>query len=86
MGQVLIRNLDDAMVEEYRQAAKMNGRSLEAELRDALKRSRPERSKSRRALADQVSAQLADLPPGPSGADIIRKYRDTNGGGDVGAY
>lgn len=84
MGQVLIRNLDDAMVEEYRQAAKTNGRSLEAELREALKRSRPQRSKMRRAMADQISAQLADLPPGPLGTDIIRKYRETDGGGDVG--
>lgn len=36
MGQVLIRNLDDAILTDYRRAAKDHGRSLEAKLRDAL--------------------------------------------------
>ena len=36
MGQVLIRNLDDALIADFRRVAKANGRSLEAELREAL--------------------------------------------------
>ena len=36
MAQVLIRNLDDELVDAYREAAKRNGRSLEAQLREAL--------------------------------------------------
>lgn len=80
MGQVLIRNLDDDMVEEFRISAKANGRSLEAELREVLKRARPNRSAARKALALQVRKQLPDPTPGPEGAEIIRWYRDTNGG------
>ena len=36
MGQVLIRNLDDETVENYRQKARINGISLEQELRNLL--------------------------------------------------
>ena len=36
MGQVLIRNLDDEVIAAYREAAKRNKRSLEAELRAQL--------------------------------------------------
>lgn len=41
MGQVLIRNLDEQVIAAYRELAVRNQRSLEAELRDALTRSRP---------------------------------------------
>ena len=41
MGQVLIRNLDDALIADFRRVAKANGRSLEAELREALAQARP---------------------------------------------
>ena len=86
MGQVLIRNLDDAVVEDFRREAKANGRSLEAELREALTRSRPNRAEARRALASRVRMQLPDPMPGPEGAEIIRWYRDTNGGRDPDAF
>lgn len=81
MAQVLVRNLDDELLERYRSAAKANGRALEAELRDGLARGAPERKKTRSELAAEVRALMPkDLPPGPSGTDIIRYYRDTNGG------
>ncbi|MEY4270875.1 MAG: hypothetical protein RLZZ58_2091, partial [Pseudomonadota bacterium] len=38
MAQALIRNIDDALLADYREAAARNQRSLEAELREALKR------------------------------------------------
>ena len=82
MGQVLIRNLDEAMVEDYRAEARANGRSLEAELREALKRNRPDRITKRRELAMQVRSMLPDPTLGPEGTEIIRWYRDTNGGRD----
>jgi plasmid stability protein len=86
MGQVLIRNLDDEMVEEFRISAKANGRSLEAELREVLKRGRPNRVGARRELAMRVRSQLPDPTPGPEGTEIIRWYRDTNGGRDPDAF
>lgn len=73
MGQVLIRNLDDALLTEYREAAKAKGRSLEAELRDALASARPraaltgERfvsfSKDLRAMAPQSAKGVDSTEP-----------------------
>jgi plasmid stability protein len=80
MAQALIRNLEDELVAEYKQAAQRNGRSLEAELREALRRARPIVSGQRRQLAEEVRAMLPDFVPGPEGTEIIRWYRDTNGG------
>lgn len=78
MAQALIRNLDDDLVEDYRDAAKRNGRSLEAELRDALKVMRPMTSKRREALvaeADRIRAMTPNVPQTPS-EDLIRADRD----------
>lgn len=80
MAQALIRNLEDELVAEYKEAAQRNGRSLEAELREALRRARPVARGSRRQLAEEIRAMLPDAVPGPTGAEIIRWYRDTNGG------
>ncbi|MFC3711431.1 hypothetical protein ACFOMD_02540 [Sphingoaurantiacus capsulatus] len=80
MGQALIRNLEDEILNDYREAAKRNGRSLEAELREALTRNRPLAAVQRRALADEVRAMLPAKIPGAEGADIIRAFRDTHGG------
>jgi len=41
MGQVLIRNLDDEVIAAYKAAATRHGRSLEAELREALATMQP---------------------------------------------
>ena len=41
MGQIVIRNLDDELVADYREAAKRNRRSMEAEVREALRIMRP---------------------------------------------
>lgn len=80
MAQALIRNVDDDLLADFRRAAKRNGRSLEAELRDALKRARPAAEKHRRALVEEVRTLLPAKMPGPDGAEIIRAFRDTNGG------
>ncbi|MGL4489254.1 MAG: FitA-like ribbon-helix-helix domain-containing protein [Rhizobiaceae bacterium] len=41
MGQVLIRNLDDEVIESLRYKAKANGRSLEQELREIVTKAAP---------------------------------------------
>lgn len=41
MGQVLIRNLDDEVITSLRYKAKVNGRSLEQELREILTNAAP---------------------------------------------
>lgn len=86
MGQVLIRNLDDALIADFKQVAASNGRSLEAELREALRRAAPKARLDRRSIAMDVRNLLPSQVPGPEGTEIIRWYRDTNGGRDVDAF
>lgn len=79
MGQVLIRKLDDGVIQAYKRAAQQSGRSLEAELRDVIERGRPRPSLSGEALI-ALSKRLHALTP-PSAAaidstDLIREDRD----------
>jgi antitoxin FitA len=78
MAQALIRNLDDGLIEDYREAAKANGRSLEAELRLALERMRP-KSPMKRAELIKWSRRLRAMTPPvaqtPS-EDLIREDRE----------
>jgi antitoxin FitA len=41
MGQVLVRNLDDGVIESLKTKAELKGRSLEQELRDVLTSAAP---------------------------------------------
>lgn len=79
MGQALIRNLDDDLLEAYREAARRNERSLEAELREALRRARPVGRKRRDELVElsrQIRAMTSkDVPQTPS-EQLIREDRD----------
>jgi len=78
MKQVLIRNLDEALLDDYRAAAKLNGRSLEAELREALSRARPMSADRRTALLERLAEIRAMTPQGvkqtPS-EEIVREIR-----------
>ena len=78
MGQVLIRNLEDDLLADYRESAKRNDRSLEAELRELLRRSRPLRRKSKAELVEiarQIRAITPNVPQTPS-EQIVRELRD----------
>lgn len=80
MGQVLIRDLDDAVIADYREAAESKGHSLEAELRDALGAARPKKRLSRDELAELSRRLRAMTPPEAAAMDsteIIRADRDT---------
>ncbi len=80
MAQALIRNLDDDVAADYKAAAKANGRSYEAELRDMLVRNRPKQRKSREELIALSEALCANTKPGPDSTPYIRWMRDTNFG------
>jgi antitoxin FitA len=78
MAQALIRNLDDDLLADYRKAAEANKRSLEAELREALRRARPLSSKKREeVLAEfaRIRAMTPDVPQTPSEV-LVREDRD----------
>jgi plasmid stability protein len=78
MGQALIRKLDDDLLDDYREAAKANQRSLEAELRDALQRARPLSARKRKAVLERLAAlraAIGDTPQTPSEV-LLREFRD----------
>lgn len=63
MAQALIRRLEDALLDDYREAARRNRRSLEAELRAALQRARPISAVRRKALIEHSMRLRAMTPP-----------------------
>jgi plasmid stability protein len=73
MSEVLVRNLNEAVVEQLKARARGNGRSLQAELKLILEQAarpaaaRPSRAEYR-ALADRVRAALGDRPQADSTA------------------
>jgi len=78
MAQALIRNIDDDLLADYREAAEANHRSLEAELREALRIARPLSRKRRTELiaaADRIRAMTPDIPQTPS-EQLVREDRD----------
>ena len=80
MGQVIIRNLDNAVIETHRRRAKARGVSLEQELRDLLSRAaRPSREERLRRI-DEIRAMTPELRPGEQrtpGWVLIREDRDS---------
>jgi plasmid stability protein len=79
MGQALIRNLDDDLLADYREAASRSGRSLEAELRDALARARPMSDGRLKIILGDLARIRAMTPKGvrqtPS-EQLVREDRD----------
>ncbi|HYG29431.1 MAG TPA: hypothetical protein VD887_04370 [Allosphingosinicella sp.] len=78
MAQALIRNIDDDLLADYREAAEANNRSLEAELREALRVARPISRKRRAELiasAERIRAMTPNVPQTPS-EQLIREDRD----------
>jgi plasmid stability protein len=75
MGQVLVRNLDDRVIESLKTKAELKGRSLEQELRDVLTNAAPLTPSEKVALFHKLRA--ASPPLGD--VDIraaIRRGRD----------
>jgi plasmid stability protein len=76
MGQVLVRGLDDAIIERLRQRAESHNRSLEAELREILEQvSRQVDVATTRDLADRIRRTLEGRPHSDS-AELIREDRE----------
>ncbi|HZG09289.1 MAG TPA: hypothetical protein VEZ70_09960 [Allosphingosinicella sp.] len=78
MAQALIRNIDDDVLAAYREAAEANKRSLEAELREALRRAMPrspERLKTILAELAEIRAMTPGVMQTPSEV-LLREDRD----------
>jgi plasmid stability protein len=75
MGQVLVRNLDDRVIESLRTKAELKGCSLEQELRDVLTDAAPLTAEEKIALFRKLRAMTPALEDVDVGA-AIRRGRD----------
>ncbi len=75
VGQVLIRGVDDAILQTLKERAAQHGRSLEAELRDVLTEAA---RRPRAALIQELMEIQALTPAGPRilAEDVVREGRD----------
>lgn len=78
MAQVVIRNLDDDVVERLKAQAAAEKKSLEQKLRDVLtEAAKPSRAEVL-AEVDRIRAMTPPRPPGaPLAEDLIREDRDS---------
>jgi plasmid stability protein len=75
VGQVLVRNLDDAVIDSLKVKAELKGHSLEQELRDVLTAAAPLTPEEKVALFRKFQAMSPDM----TGFDVraaIRHGRD----------
>jgi plasmid stability protein len=77
MGQILIRDLDDDVIDRLKTKAELKGHSLEQELRELLTAAAPPQltSEEKLAIAERIRSAIGPL----SGFDIhaaIRRGRD----------
>ena len=75
MGQVLIRGIEDSVLQSLKERATARGRSLEAELRQIVTDAA---RKPRAALIQELAEIRARTPKGPRilAEDIVREGRD----------
>ncbi len=80
MGQILIRNIDDASLAHLRERAKKLGRSVESLARDALHAAAADIVADRMALVQEMHewSRKARVPGAKQslGVDLIREARD----------
>jgi plasmid stability protein len=70
MGQVLIRNLPEGLIEAYKAKARLQGTSLEQVLRRLLERNAPFTREERTALARKYMAEFPAPVPALSKEEI----------------
>lgn len=75
MGQVLVRNLDEQVIEALKARAELHGRPLEQELRDILSAAARPTPAERAAMADRIRALTLPKPQTDSTA-LVRDERD----------
>ena len=75
MPNVLVRDLDDEVLEQLKAAAKANGRSLQAEIHDILRRANTRNLAETRRLSTKWLKRLNRSKQSDSAA-LIREGRD----------
>lgn len=77
MAQVIVRNLEDDVVERLKLKAELHGHSLEQELREILRAAAPLTVEQKLALVDRAHALTRGRIQTEKAEDIIRADRDT---------
>jgi plasmid stability protein len=77
MGQVLIRNVDDATIAVYKERARLKGHSLEQELRELLAKASSPDGEQRQAMLAEFRKKHGPITVSVSPEDIIRQDRET---------
>jgi plasmid stability protein len=76
MAQVLVRNIEDAVIERLKLKAELNGHSLEQELRDVIRAAAPLTTEQKLALVDRAHALTPKGVKQTPAEDLIREDRD----------
>jgi antitoxin FitA len=76
MANVLIRDLDDKLLEQLKASAKAHGRSLQAEIHDVLRRAGASNLAATRRLSERWMKRLRGTAQSDSAA-LIRDDRDS---------
>lgn len=80
MGQIIIRNLDDRIIETLKRRAAAAGRSMEAEAREVLRMATRLTGEEKLALVKEMQAITnswrKDGEPWPDSTAMIREDRD----------
>jgi plasmid stability protein len=77
MGQVLIRNVDDRVIESFKEKARLKGISLEQELRDLLARAASPSGEQRQAMLSEFHKKHGEITVSVNPEDFIRQDRET---------
>ncbi len=77
MAQVIVRNIEDDVIERLKLKAELHGRSLEQELREILRAAAPLTVEQKLALVDRAHAMTSRRTQHENAEDIIRADRDS---------
>ena len=76
MGQILMRKVDDELLDALRRRAQVSGRSMEAEARDAMTRGTRLTADERVALSQRIRALTPKGVVQTDSTELIREDRD----------
>lgn len=76
MGNLLIRDVEDSIVQRLKTKAEINGTSLQYEASRALERGAPLTGAERKAILDRFEREHGFAKVTTTGADMVRAIRD----------
>ena len=77
MAQVIVRNIEDDVIDRLKLKAELNGHSLEQELREIIRKAAPLTTEQKLALVDRAHARTSRRTQTSLAEDLIREDRDS---------